>query len=264
MRKSDSARTHRPRALEPVAWGMAVLLATAILVQLTHRGIDVLLALAAGFILLALERTLGDWLAESLGEPATVLLFTLLALVVIAYATTDAGQSKVQHFLAAADAEGIQPLILANDKIRSASRLNGPAAAAPGPSPGPAPAGGGATSPGVGGTATATTGIVASDNAPKDRAIYVGLSATPEVVVTGEAVTLRAVVRNGRTTGTSALFTINGDVIATVAFDNAGNASTRFTPAVPGFYTARFRVSPGSLFSQDAAATFSVLPGRRP
>lgn len=251
MQKSD-VRRPRPRALEPIAWGTSVVLVTAILVQVTHRGIDVLLALAAGLILLVLERTLGDWFAESLGEPATVLLFVLIAALGVAYATTDAGQSKVQRFLAAADADGIRPVILA-DRSAPAIRTR--------TSPGEA-TGSSAPAPRVGGTATATTGRVEAGEPSKDRAIFVGLSATPEVVVTGNAVTLRAVVRGGRTAGASALFTINGNVIGSVAFDAAGNASTTFTPAVPGFYTARFRVSPGSIFSQDATATFNVLPGR--
>lgn len=261
MRKSDIARTPRPRALEPIAWGMAVLLATAILVQLTHRGIDVLLALAAGFILLTLERTLGDWIAESLGEPATVLLFALIALLVIAYATTDAGQAKVQRFLMVAQAEGVQPLIVLGDKNPSALRRSGSTDSATTPSRSSAPANDGATSPARGGV-TGTPGTTGSAAPSTDRVVYVGLRATPEVVVTGEPVTLRAVLRGGRPAGAFALFTINGDVVARVAFDDAGGASTRFTPAAPGLYTARFRVSPSSIFSRDASTTFNVLPGR--
>jgi len=58
---------------------VAVLFVAALFVQLTHAGIDIFLMLVAGFILLVLERTLGDWIAESVGAPATVLIFTVLA-----------------------------------------------------------------------------------------------------------------------------------------------------------------------------------------
>lgn len=264
MQKSDIVRTPRPRALEPIAWGMAVLLATAILVQLTHRGIDILLALAAGFVLLSVERTLGDWIAESVGEPATILLFALVALLVIAYATTDRGQSRVQRILAAADAEGIQPLVLWSDRTSPASASNGSGRGASSPSETPAiGVRAGPASPAVGSGSRPAAGTADPEGPPNGGPLVVDLKAAPEVVVTGEAVTLRAAVHGGQpAVGATAVFTINGDVIAKVPFDDAGSASTRFTPAVPGYYTARLRISPSSIFRQDTTATFSVLPGR--
>lgn len=263
MQKSDIVRTPRPRALEPIAWGMAVLLVTAILVQLTHRGIDILLALAAGFVLLSVERTLGDWIAESVGEPATILLFALVALLVIAYATTDKGQSRVQRILATADAQGIQPLVLWSDRASPGSPSNGSGRSA---SPSETPAVGvraGPASPTVGGRSRPAAGTAEPEGPPNGGPLVVDLKADPEVVVTGEAVTLRAAVHGDQpAVGAAAVFTVNGDVIAKIAFDYAGNASTRFTPAVPGYYTARLRISPSSIFRQDTTATFSVLPGR--
>ena len=61
----------RQRALQPIGWATAVLFVAALLVQLTHAGIDIFLVLAAIFVLLVLERTLGDWIAESVGAAGT-------------------------------------------------------------------------------------------------------------------------------------------------------------------------------------------------
>ena len=83
--------------------------------------------------------------------------------------------------------------------------------------------------------------------------------------MTGQAVTLRATFESGeRKDATSALFTVDGAHAVKVPFDKGGNASTQFTTAVPGLYTARLRVSPGALFGQEVSATFNVLPGASP
>jgi hypothetical protein len=89
---------------------MAVLFVAALFVQLTHAGIDVFLMLAAGFVLLVLERTLGDWIAESVGAPATVLIFTVFAGLAVAYALSADGRAKANRFFAAAQSRGYRPV----------------------------------------------------------------------------------------------------------------------------------------------------------
>ena len=63
----ENAQPKPHEVAAPIMWmGLCVVLATVV-VQTTRSGIDILALLVAGFILLLLERTLGDWVAESVG-----------------------------------------------------------------------------------------------------------------------------------------------------------------------------------------------------
>ena len=94
------------RVSAPILWmGLCVVLATVV-VQTTRSGIDILALLIAGFILLVLERTLGDWVAESVGPAPTALIFALVAGICVAYVTTDSGRGRAERLLVAAEARG--------------------------------------------------------------------------------------------------------------------------------------------------------------
>jgi hypothetical protein len=61
------------RSLEPVAWGALPVLALGIGVLASGVGIDLLVLAVGCLFLLTLDRTVGDWLAETLGSgPGTV------------------------------------------------------------------------------------------------------------------------------------------------------------------------------------------------
>src|SRR6476620_6874276 len=94
------------RALRPIGWGMAVLFVAALAVQVTHTGIDIFLVLFSGFVLLVVERTLGDWIAESIGAPATALVFAIVAALAVAYGMSTNGRAKANRFFASAESRG--------------------------------------------------------------------------------------------------------------------------------------------------------------
>jgi len=263
-----------PSRVRPIGWGMAILFVAALAVQFTHTGIDIFLVLVAGFVLLVLERTLGDWIAESLGPPATVLVFALLASLGVLYALSAEGRAKANRFFAIAESRGYHPLYFVveepsetKDGRTAAGRgADALAAATAGHAAPPAGTGDGSASGPANGVA-GSPGIFSWSSSP-DRSKHLRLRAEPDVVSSGQPVTLRATLesetpkdpsKDTPPTALSVIFTVNGAVVAKVPFDAAGNASAQFTADVPGQYTARSRMS-GSMFGQEVSATFNVLP----
>jgi hypothetical protein len=263
-----------PRALRPVGWAVAVLFVAALFVQLTHAGIDIFLMLAAGFVLLVLERTLGDWIAESVGAPATVLIFTVLAGLAVLYALSADGRAKANRLFAAAESRGYRPVYFVVDEPvpiadgREGARKMGDSVVGISGSGPPAIAAGtdrGAPAVSPQGEAPVSRGILDWPASGPDKTIRLRLRADPDVTVTGQAVTLRATIESGdRKDAPAALFTVNGNLAAKVPFDHSGRASTQFATDVPGLYTARLRVATGAIFGQEVSATFNVLPGASP
>jgi hypothetical protein len=262
------------RGLRPIGWGIAVLFVAALFVQLTHAGIDLFLMLAAGFVLLVLERTLGDWIAESVGAPGTVLIFALLAALAVTYAASADGRAKANRLFAVAESRGYRPVYFVVDgpaTRRDAGRVGSAIAdSAIGTSGNPTPAAaeksdGQTPAANPTGDAPVSRSILDWSGSGPDKTIRLRLRADPDVIVTGQTVTLRATIESGvRKDPTVALFTVNGDVTAKVPFDASGNASTPFTAVVPGQYTARLRLLSGAIFGQEVSASFNVLPGARP
>ena len=77
--------TTRRSFARPIVWaGLSVLIA-GVAVQTTRSGIDILALLVAGFVLLLIERTLGDWVAETLGPVPATVLFAAVAVLGVAY-----------------------------------------------------------------------------------------------------------------------------------------------------------------------------------
>jgi hypothetical protein len=262
------------RGLRPIGWGIALLFVAAVFVQLTHAGIDLFLMLAGGFVLLVLERTLGDWIAESVGAPGTVLIFASLAALAVMYAASADGRTKANRLFAVAESRGYRPVYFVVDEPatrREAGRVERAIAdSAIGTSGNPSPTAAAksdgqtpATNPA--GDAPVSRGILDWSVSGPDKTIRLRLRADPDVIVTGQTVTLRATIESGvRKDPTVALFTVNGNLAAKVPFDPSGNASTPFTAAVPGQYTARLRLASGAIFGSEVSATFTVLPGSSP
>ena len=263
------------RALRPIAWGMAILFVAALSVQFTHTGIDIFLVLVAGFVLLVLERTLGDWIAESLGPPATVLVFALLASLAVLYAVSAEGKAKANRFFAIAESRGYHPLYFVvedpsetKDGKTAAGRGADAVAAATAGHAAPPAAGDSSSASGPANGVAVSPGFFSWSSSP-DRSKHLRLRAEPDVVSSGQPVTLRATLesetpkdasKDTPKTALSVIFTVNGAIVAKVPVDADGNASAQFTADVPGLYTARSRMS-GAMFGQEVSATFNVLPG---
>jgi hypothetical protein len=259
------------RALRPIGWGMAVLFVAALAVQMTHTGIDVFLVLVTGFVLLVLERTLGDWIAESIGAPATALVFAIFAALAVAYAMSGNGRAKANRFFASAESRGYRPLYFVVDESTDdagGGKVTGRGTSRSGAAGNAAPAGkgdGSAPAAVATGGASPAPGIFDWPKSP-DRSRHLRLRADPEVAASGNLVTLRATLESpDRKDSLVAVFTVNGAALAKVPFDSSGNASAQFEATVPGLYTARAHVSPGAILGQDVSASFNVLPaGSRP
>ena len=293
----------RPRLSRPVLWAGLCVVAAAVTVQLTGAGVDVLALMVAGFFLLLLERTLGDWIADSLGSAATALVFAGVAACGVLYTMTAGGRAKVQFVFSAAEARGYHTTFftlddakdtLADevglpDAVRDATDAVTPTAAdgrvgsplsrgtsAGGPPSSRVPtsarrrdAGSTARSPASsvaggpdvsGGAATTATG----EEQVEDGAIrIVRLVLNPEIVMTGDRVTLRAIV-TGRSEPPALIeFSIDGHTVSTAPIGRDGIAKAMFATRTPGQYTVRARIVGGPFRITEVSALLSVLPGGR-
>ena len=85
---------HKPRLSRPLLWAGLCVAAAAVTVQITRTGVDVLALMLAGFILLLLERTICDWIAESLGPAATAFVFAVIAALGVWYVMSTGGRAN--------------------------------------------------------------------------------------------------------------------------------------------------------------------------
>jgi hypothetical protein len=99
----------------PVVWAGVSILVAAIVVEVTRTGVDILALLVGGFLLLVIERTLGDWIADSLGPLPTVLIFIAIASLAVTYATAEGGRSRLRRVFTAADEHGYHTLYFSLD-----------------------------------------------------------------------------------------------------------------------------------------------------
>jgi hypothetical protein len=296
---------HKPRLSRPVLWAGLCLTAATVTVQLTRTGVDVLGLMIAGFMLLLLERTLGDWIADNLGPAATAFVFACVAAIGVSYSMSTGGRGKAQRVFAAAEARGYHTLFFTVDDSQGAagdiddavglskavrgaggairpsgtSRTGiqpGRTPAAPGPpgSPTPALVGGGgggnppARSPGAsqGGASAGTirSHAFGGDDEQVDTPLkIIRLILNPEVVMTGDRVTLRALVEGQSDPPALIEFSIDGRTVSTAPIGRDGLAKTTFSTRAPGQYTVRARIVGGPLRITEVSALLSVLPGRR-
>lgn len=97
----------KQRSLWILVWASIPVLCLAAWVQVTGSGIDLLIFATACLILLALERTVGDWLGELLGAALAGFLFAIFVAGTIYYFFSDnAGRSHTDSFFLAAEKRG--------------------------------------------------------------------------------------------------------------------------------------------------------------
>jgi hypothetical protein len=277
--------TSRRLVVLPVVWGGLTVIVAAIVVEATRTGIDVLALLIAAFLLLVIERTLGDWVADSLGPAPTVLIFVAIAALGVTYVTTKDGRSRTQRLFALADAHGYHTLYFSLDdetEVGPASRTVSNVAAAPRIHDAPlqAPPPSAATPPNVtasshatAGTATAPaaasgTAGVAAPNAnqpePAEGARIERLQVVPEVALVGQALLFRVTIHSEKPgTLPDVEFSVNSRSLAKVTPDAQGVAVTSWKTMVPGQYAVRARLA-GKYFGGTAvSAALNVLPAKR-
>jgi hypothetical protein len=277
----------------PLVWAGVSVVVGAIVVQVTRTGVDVLALLVALFVLLLIERTIGDWVADSVGPFTAILIFSAMAALGVTYVSTDRGRSRVHRIFEAAEARGYHTAYVALDKDeRDAGRggdskgvadtlarpLNTPAAGAvsgaPSASSSAAPSSSAPSSPSAAsaspapvvatGAASSTPRAASSPEARQAGGVRITrLRISPEVAVTGQPLVFRADLTSD---GTGSLpeveFSVDGRSIGQVRPDAHGIAVARWRTAVPGQYVVRARPT-GGLLGAVSSATLNVLPGRR-
>jgi hypothetical protein len=291
----------RSRLSQPIAWGALCVGVAAVVVETTRTGIDILALLVASFLLLLVERTLGDWVAERVGPAWTAFLFAVVAGLSVAYILSGSGRARAAGLFAAANARGYRALyfkVPVSDKVHTpevdvASVPSGPftsrpaaAAAAPlspdvptpssRPSGSPSPASVAAPSVAVAqGSATPSSRPSGSPSPPSVAAPSVAVAqrsaknlridrllVSPEVAVVGDAVSFRVLVSFDQDGSLPNVeFSVNGRVVATAAVSD-GVATARWKTSVPGQYVVRARLPGGFSGGTVASTTLNILPGK--
>src|SRR5574338_483735 len=103
--------------------------AIAVWVQATGKGIDLLVLSGAVMVAVALERTVGDWLAELIGAFPAGIVFTLVV-VGAAWMVLDSksGRRRTEDFFAAAEARGYTTVVFSRPEKRREPSAPGRAA----------------------------------------------------------------------------------------------------------------------------------------
>jgi Big-like domain-containing protein len=247
-------------------------------VAATHTGVDVLFVALLCVGVIAIERTVGDSLAEFVGPGAAAVGMAGCAFLFVWYIFEGGGKAGRERLFFAAEQRGYHSLWLgvAPDSPERGSPANrapevasasmeraGPAASATPPPDSRAVA-----------AATATTGVPtrrvpSSEASNSDLGRRFGnvtttlLTLSPSLALAGQNVALRAVVSLDGTplTDGSVEFSVNGRLLATVAVGSSGVAVAQFSSKVPGGYTIRARYSGGQSLGRSAAeATLTILP----
>jgi hypothetical protein len=255
-------RLHRPHFSGPIVWVGFGVVAAAIVVQTTKSGVDILALLVAAFALLLLERTVGDWVADTLGPLPTALLFGAIAVVGVIYFSSDSGRGQAGRFFAAAEARGYHTAYFRVDHPPSDGGMPAVTVARPGDAIATAVEAAPAADVSVGSqvaSADARPGV--ANRAPERPASGVRLArlhVVPEIAVIGQAIALRIdVSSNGDGVVPTVQFSIDGHPIGTAAPSSSGVASLEWSTRVPGQYVVRARVPSGD----SASALVTVLPG---
>ena len=262
------ARVSARSFARPVLWAALCVGTAAIVVATTRTGVDVLALLVAGFLLLVVERTVGDWLAETLGPLPTALLFALVAASGALYFQTDAGRRRAERVFEAAEARGYHTAYfrVGEERTRARQRSATDAVAAALP----APTGRSVSDPPI----TSPPGQAPSVVAPpapmpeSSRPIAQGariarLRAEPEVTVIDQEVVLTADLLSD-TPGTlpQVEFSVDRHVIASVAPVD-GVATVRWRTRVPGQYAVRAGLAGSQPRAVQKSILLTVLPPRR-
>lgn len=263
----------RVRAIkQPLLWACGVLMLAGVPVQITGTGIDIFVLLTAGTVIFALERTLGDAVAEFVGPVGAALLFCAIGGIGFGYVLTSSGQQHAKRFLAAAEARGYEPLVFTADRVKDKDKTYRTKA------PGADRSESGAETvrsapPAEEGEPVSRPAPPSADGVPvssglfpfwREKEIPISrLTVVPDILLAGQTVNLQVRFMGGDVTLRGPLvFFVNGEEIARVGPDENGVASTQTTARYPGLYTAAVRLPPGTRAKAPADVSFTVLPSR--
>jgi hypothetical protein len=273
------ARPNR-RSLRPVAWLALPVIGLAVGVLASGLGVDVLMVAVAGMVLLLLERTVGDWLADTTGPvPATI----VFAAIVAGFTWFVVGSAD--EFFAAAEERGFRRIYyqparayqperaaapvdrrfpLSSGQRASGQQANrtGRVSAARDASAAPMEVGGAPERQTASNAAPSTATAVASRTlfgAPKERAPLVptriAVKVEPAQVSPARRVVFEAVVHAGDrpVASGSVRFIVNGAAVAMAAVDSRGVATSTFATYFPGTHEVRASYSGTTEYEPSAS-----------
>ena len=256
---------------------VGVLVLAAVPVQVTRTGIDLYALLFAGVLLLVVERTVGDWVANLVGPVGTALLFAVVAAGGVAYLLSDGGRKRVEGSMMVASAYGYHPVYFVPDRATHPDDDSPPperAARRPPPdthvtSPPPAAPSAPAVrdkppmtpqSPPIDGARQVPFSFA---RAPRELATA-RLIAEPELAQLGDEIVVRLMVAGvPKRMPQTVTFFVNGLTLSREAVEPDGTAEVRWRPRVPGQYQLRAEISASSLDLSAFNTTVHVLPRAR-
>ena len=104
-------RLHRPSP-QYILWAPLPIIAIALWVQVTHRGIDVLFLGVAALLVVLLERSIGDWLGEAIGAvPAGLTFVVVIAGSAWLLLESSAGRGQTESFFRGAERRGYSTVL---------------------------------------------------------------------------------------------------------------------------------------------------------
>jgi hypothetical protein len=255
-----------------LVWGSAAVAAAWLVVFVTGVGIDVLLLIMLACGIVVLDRVIGDQVAEFAGNGvASILLAVCLGLggwVLLAKG------GKADEFFIAAESAGYRPLFY---ETSSSPVKEPPPPAVPPVDGAPAidrggahpQAGEGGDLPGVQSRPTlkeTSSAVLASWGIDARQPIRPAIRLeTPEIVVTGRSLTLRAhLTAEGQPLpGVPVIFRVNGTDIGTSNTNARGVAQVSFTPRAARTHQIEARVERSSgRRATSARMLLHALPGR--
>jgi hypothetical protein len=254
-----------------LVWCAGAAAATSLAVQATGKGVDVLVVVLLCCAVVALERTLGDLLAELVGSGLASVVFAVLLGAGVWLLFAEGG--KADQFYTAAERSGYQTLYHRHSNAPvpdaaaapadgSAPSTSTPTAADKGTVLGRIPAdrvvGSGRTRDAAGSMLDDTQGERGARATPLVRL------ETPEMSMTGRSVTIRAHVSAGGAPlpGVPVEFTISGRHAGAGTTDSTGAVSTAFVTRVAGTYQVEARITDRRIRQPTARTLLYVLPGR--
>jgi hypothetical protein len=245
-----------------------VLLLAAVPVQVTGSGIDLYALLLAGVLLLVVERTLGDWVANVLGPAGTALAFAIVAAGGVAYLLSDGGRKRAERFMVVAEAHGYRPAYFkSDDNLERAEKEAAERVAHLPDVPDPAPVSSAPDSdvkPAAAAPQAANSGFgVFFSGRPREEATA-RLIAEPDLALLEDDVRLRfVVIGHPKRMPSDVTFSVNGLFLSRQVVRPNGTAEAHWHPRLPGEYQLRAETSDSSLELRGFNATVQVLPRKR-
>ena len=116
MAQSRNQTTKASRIERPLIIGALSIAFTALIVELSRTGVDILLLVIVGFAVILIERTVGDWLGELLGSARSAIVLTVCLGAVI-WSLFDSG-GLADRFLVFASKAGYDAAYLGPEAAR--------------------------------------------------------------------------------------------------------------------------------------------------